>query len=96
MRCGRRSPQGGTRVYWEQVRTQSQSGFNAPEGYDNSYGMAKLSARLGEKDSAIALLERAYAERQLSLTEVAVEPAFDPLRSDERFRALLRRMGLEH
>jgi TolB-like protein/DNA-binding winged helix-turn-helix (wHTH) protein/Tfp pilus assembly protein PilF len=86
--------QGGTRGYWEQVRILSQSGFNAPEGYDNSYGMAKLSARLEENDKAVALLERAYTERQLSLTEVAVEPAFDSLRSNERFQALLRRMGV--
>jgi hypothetical protein len=56
--------------------------------------MAKLSARLGENDTAVALLERAYAERQLSLTEVAVEPAFDPLRADARFRTLLRRVGV--
>ena len=85
---------GGPQGYWLKVRAFAQAGFEAPEGYGNSYGMAKLSARLGENDRALDLLERAYSERQLFMTEVANEPAFDPLRRDERFRALLRRVGV--
>jgi tetratricopeptide (TPR) repeat protein len=85
---------GGPHAYWLQVRALAQAGFQAPEGYGNTYGMAKLSARLGEDDRALELLEQACNERQLAMTEVAVEPAFDPLRRNERFRALLRRVGV--
>ena len=49
---------------------------------------------LADNDRAIGLLERAYTERQLAMTEIANVPAFDPLRSDERFIALLRRVGV--
>jgi hypothetical protein len=51
-------------------------------------------ARLGESEQALAALEQAYAERQLALTEMGVEPAFDALRSHPHFSELLRRVGL--
>jgi hypothetical protein len=28
------------------------------------------------------------------MTEIAIEPAFDPIRNDPRFQSLLRRVGL--
>ena len=84
----------GSRGYWQKVLELSQTGFNAPEGYGSSYGAAIVYTRLGENDRALDSLERAYAERQLAMTEIAIEPAFDPLRSDARFVALVRRVGL--
>lgn len=55
-----------------------------------------LWARLGigDKEEALADLEKAYAEHYSFLTSLKVEPAFDPLRSDPRFQDLLRRVGL--
>jgi len=84
----------GPRGYWAELLTVPQINAKAPEAYSSSYGFALLYARLGEKDKALELLERAYAERQIAMTEIAVEPAFDPLRSDQHFRSLLRRVGL--
>jgi len=55
--------------------------------------IAGAFAALGEKDSALAWLERAYAERS-GLTALKVDPGYDPLRSDPRFQSLLRRVGL--
>jgi TolB-like protein len=85
---------GGPRGYWEKVLELSQHGFNAPEGYDSSYGAAILATRLARYDAAIEALQHAYDERQLAMTEIAVEPAFDPLRSDAGFVALVRQVGL--
>lgn len=48
---------------------------------------------LGQKEEAIALLQKAYAEHS-SLTTLKVNRAYDPLRSDARFQELLRRVGL--
>ncbi len=56
--------------------------------------MAAIFAALGDKDQAIAWLERAYSEHSNVLTSLKVDPAFDPLRSDPRFQDLLRRVGL--
>src|SRR5713226_5122412 len=49
---------------------------------------------LGDKEEALADLEKAYSEHFSILTTLKVEPAFDPLRSDPRFADLLRRVGL--
>ena len=50
---------------------------------------------LGDKDQAFAWLEEAYNERSNILQFLKVEPNFDPLRSDPRFRDLLHRVGLD-
>jgi hypothetical protein len=39
-------------------------------------------------------LAKAYEEGSADLIEIAVEPAFAGLRSDPRFRDLVRRIGL--
>lgn len=84
----------GQRGYWEKVLEFSQSGANAPEAYTSSYGIAILYARLGDNDKALESLEHAYAEHQLAMTEIGIEPALDPLRADIRFHGLLSRVGL--
>jgi TolB-like protein/DNA-binding winged helix-turn-helix (wHTH) protein len=48
----------------------------------------------GNKDQALAWLERAYQEQPSALTSLKVDPAYDPLRSDPRFQKLLERVGL--
>lgn len=81
--------------YWERVLELSRTAINAPEAYSSSYGMAILFTRLGQNDRAIDSLELAFTQRQLAMTELAIEPAFDPLQSDARFVRLLRRVGLK-
>jgi tetratricopeptide (TPR) repeat protein len=49
---------------------------------------------LGDKDRAIAWLERALADHDPVLLLVRVHPAFDSLRSDSRLEPLLRRAGV--
>jgi len=49
---------------------------------------------VGNKDQAIAWLEKAYAERYPSLTALNVDPIYDSLRSDPRFQDLVHRVGL--
>jgi DNA-binding winged helix-turn-helix (wHTH) protein/Tfp pilus assembly protein PilF len=49
---------------------------------------------VGDKEEALADLEKAYSQHFGILTTLKVEPAFDPLRSDPRFQDLLRRVGL--
>ena len=52
-----------------------------------------IYAALGDRDQAMAWLERGAAER--FNPGVLVRPGLDPLRSDARFSDLLHRVGLE-
>lgn len=55
---------------------------------------AIVYAGLGEKEKALDWLERAYDDRADLLTWVNVEPMLDDVRSDPRFQALTRKIGL--
>ncbi len=58
------------------------------------YNIATIYAALGEKDRAIAELEKAYQERSWYLVWLGLDPQLDNLRSDPRFQDLVRRVGL--
>jgi TolB-like protein/DNA-binding winged helix-turn-helix (wHTH) protein/Flp pilus assembly protein TadD len=49
----------------------------------------------GQKERALALLQQMYAEHSNAVVQIKVDPMFDPLRSDPRFKDLLLRLGLE-
>jgi tetratricopeptide (TPR) repeat protein len=49
---------------------------------------------LGETDRAFAWLEKALDARDWQMALLKVEPAFDGIRSDQRFASLLERVGL--
>jgi TolB-like protein/DNA-binding winged helix-turn-helix (wHTH) protein/Tfp pilus assembly protein PilF len=85
----------GARGYWKQILELTQLPENPPETYDAHYGTAILYTQLGDKSKALDLLEKAYEQRSLFITELAIEPAFDPLRGESRFQNLLQRVGLE-
>jgi TolB-like protein/DNA-binding winged helix-turn-helix (wHTH) protein len=58
------------------------------------YDVAVMQAALGEKEQALGWLEKALREHDASLRFLKVNAWFDPLRSDARFAALLKRIGL--
>ena len=62
----------------------------------NPIEIANLHARLGERDKAFELLEKAYEERNTDLVLLKVSPIWDNLHDDPRFQDLLRRIGLPH
>jgi TolB-like protein/Flp pilus assembly protein TadD len=62
--------------------------------YVPAYNFAEVYAGLGDKEHALAMLEKAYADRSMLLTFVAADQEFDRLHSAPRFAALTRRVGL--
>jgi tetratricopeptide (TPR) repeat protein len=55
--------------------------------------MANLG--MGDKEQALRWLEEGFSERSTALVWLKVDPAYDPLRSEPRFQALLSKLGLE-
>jgi hypothetical protein len=61
-------------------------------GYVTSFWLAVAHKGLGEREQALAQLERSYQARQ-ALSFLNVDPCWDDLRPDPRFQDLLRRVG---
>jgi tetratricopeptide (TPR) repeat protein len=76
--------------YQEQLRLLKE---RSKRSYIAPATIAMIYARLGDKESAFTWLEKAQRERA-SLFFIKVEPVYDPMRSDPRFRDLLHRAGL--
>jgi serine/threonine-protein kinase len=58
-------------------------------------GLALIFSALGENDPAFHWLQKSYERREEALLSLKVDPKADRLRSDPRFRALLKVMGVE-
>jgi TolB-like protein/Flp pilus assembly protein TadD len=57
---------------------------------------ATLHMAAGEPKKALHELERAYEDRLWFVPMLNVDPQFDPLRSEPRFQALIRRLNFPH
>ena len=62
--------------------------------YVSPVELALLHAQLGQREETLGLLEEAYRQHSPQLLWVQTEPAYDFLHGDERYRALIRGMGL--
>ncbi|MGH9675257.1 MAG: TPR end-of-group domain-containing protein, partial [Bryobacteraceae bacterium] len=63
--------------------------------YVSSYDIAVIHAGLGENEEALAWLEKAITQRDSWLAaRMSVDPRLDGLRSNPRFRGMLKRIGL--
>jgi TolB-like protein/Flp pilus assembly protein TadD len=60
----------------------------------SSYDLAVIRAGLGEKQAALDALEKAHFERGTGVRWLKVDPIFDGLRAEPRFKALLAKVGL--
>jgi TolB-like protein/DNA-binding winged helix-turn-helix (wHTH) protein/Flp pilus assembly protein TadD len=62
--------------------------------YVSPYGLAQIYAGLNNKEDTFKWLQAAYDQHAVWMGYLAVDPIFDRYRSDERFKDLLRRVGL--
>ncbi len=63
-------------------------------GYVSPFSVAEGYMRLGQREKALEWLEKAYEEHDSGLVSIGVEPMFDSIRSEPRFKEIVRRMKL--
>jgi tetratricopeptide (TPR) repeat protein len=61
----------------------------------NAFLLSVIWAELGDLNRAMDWLQKTYDGRQAGLISLKVNPVFDPLRSRDRFRTMLRLMNLD-
>jgi TolB-like protein/tetratricopeptide (TPR) repeat protein len=64
------------------------------ERYVSSFDLARLESQVGEREKAFQHLEAAFVERSPGLVLLKVDTAWDRIRDDARFAALVRRVGI--
>jgi hypothetical protein len=69
------------------LERQSEAHYVSPWTFAVSHALA------GERGRALEDLEKAFDERYPSMVFVQVEPVFDSLRSNQRFKDLLHRIS---
>src|SRR5712692_8628817 len=75
-------------------RTLADLRLLAQSRYVSSLYFAAVFTGLGEKSTALDWLDKAYKERNDRLLYLNVDPMADPLRSEPRFRDLMKRLHL--
>lgn len=68
--------------------------LEATQAATQAYGIASQYALRGDVDEVFAWLDRAYRQRDLSLSEIKTDPDMNNIRGDPRYKALLRKMDL--
>ncbi len=84
---------GGDRAQASRVRDEAIRGWKGQP--DIAYWIAIIQTFLGEREEALDWLEKACEVRMGLLVILNVEPAFDPLRAEPRFQAILRKLGFD-
>jgi tetratricopeptide (TPR) repeat protein len=81
----------GPKGYWQRELEIAQAGADRREG-SNPMNLAVIYAWLGDKELCLVWLQLAVVER--GLADANLTPVFDLVRSDPRYRAMLKTMAL--
>jgi TolB-like protein/Tfp pilus assembly protein PilF len=82
---------GGVAGYWGHMLRMELA--QNPRNPKDKIRIAMIYTKLGDKDKALSYLERAYAEHTGDMIFINIEPCFEPIRNEPRFRALVRKVG---
>jgi tetratricopeptide (TPR) repeat protein len=68
--------------------------LEARGAYVNPLNLARVQVSLGQRDQALAELEKAVRDRNADLIMLRVDPVWDPVRNDPRFMEVVRRVRI--
>jgi tetratricopeptide (TPR) repeat protein len=69
--------------------------IRSKETSEISYNIARVYFALGENDRGFDCLEKAYEKNEADLADLNIDPAFDTIKTDPRFIALLKKLGFK-
>ena len=86
----------GERGFWQLVLKKTETSARDNNREPNPLDIARIQLQLGNKEQAFDSLEKAFAsgKRDIDLLRLKSGATFDPLRSDPRFKEMLRKVGL--
>jgi tetratricopeptide (TPR) repeat protein len=65
----------------------------APNNPDALYGLAAIESSLGQREEALRHLDKAVDAGRLDYRSLELDPRFDSLHEDPRFRAVCQKMA---
>ncbi len=65
------------------------------ENYSTPYYLAQKYAFIGENEKALSLLEKSAELRITEMSDINLDPNFKNLRSEPRFKEIIKKMGLD-
>src|SRR5215204_1417573 len=84
----------GPKGYWQALLDFAKKGAEIdPKSGPPLFALAGLHAQAGDKDRAFEYLERSFEQREVDILRLN-DPMLAPIRSDPRFKNLVRRVGL--
>jgi Tfp pilus assembly protein PilF len=78
-----------------QARVTLKRVLETTDGSESAFFIAAVYSALEDNDEAFHWLDRAYADREWSMTQLNVHPYFDDLRRDSRFALYLKRLNFD-
>ncbi len=86
---------GGEQGFWQRELEMALQNFKRGDGSASAAGLSMVYAKAGDLDKAFYWLDKAYDAREgQAITLLKCDPVWKNLRSDPRFAAMLRRIGL--
>jgi len=93
---------GGWLTFWREEAALAEEDNRAPGSvwrapasyYSGPFSMARRYARVGDRTAALDWLEKAFTYRHHLMPFIGLEPLFDTLHEEPRFRVLRRKVGL--
>ncbi len=84
---------GGARAY-ARVRLQAASDEEVKARHPNDFDVAEWCAYSGENEKALSAMRQEIRDHDSQILNIGVFPAYDGLRQDPQFQALLQQLGL--
>ncbi len=85
-----------TADFWRRSIDESEAALNQnPNTFAVCESLLKYNLRLGNKDEALKYLDCVFEKgNKFTIAYFGIDPIYDPIRSDPRFQAVLRKMNL--